>query len=409
VLKVACLIGRFPALTEHTVMEEIASVEAHGVEPMIIACRLSNEALPPEFLAWRDKVRTLDAGREGGPLVSLRSAAAGAAALLTAPGGLGCRLLDLGPPLGWSAPWRRARLFAALKGSGAQLLHAEFGHLGLLALPVAEQLGLPLVVSFRGQDVLLVRRARASWRRTFFKRAALLMARSEEMRRDLIEMGFPEANVAVHPSCIRVGDIPFAERTPPRSEEETVILMAGRMAPKKGMPDGLRAFAACRPGPRVPQLRIAGDGPQRIELERLARELGVAERVTFLGAMPRTELLREMQSAHLFMLPCRTAPDGEKEGIPNVLKEAQATGLPVLSTTHAGIPEAVADGESGLLAPEGDADALARRLGDLLADPPRWAAMGRRGRELMEERFDSEKLAPLLAAHYDSVVRRAVK
>jgi colanic acid/amylovoran biosynthesis glycosyltransferase len=403
-LSIACLIGRFPAATEHAVMEEIASVETLGVQPIILATRLTGKPLPPEFASYRDKVKALDVGRTGGLLRAVGSALSGGAALLRAPGGLKCRPFDTAAPLGGSTLWRRPKLYAALRNSGAQLLHAEFGHLGLLAQPVAEKLRIPLVVSFRGQDVLLIRRAKPSRRQALTGGAALILARSEDMRRDLVALGFPEDKTVVHPSGIRVAGIPFSERKSPATEEDTVILMAGRMVPKKGMPDALRAFGACRPGFGGPRLRIAGDGPQRLELEQLARSLNISERVVFLGAMPRTELLREMLSAHLFILPCRTAPDGEKEGIPNVLKEAQAAGLPVLSTTHAGIPEAVADRESGYLAPEGDVAELARRLDDLLSHPADWPAMGRRGRAFIEERFDSAKLAPLLMQYYDTVM-----
>ena len=127
----------------------------------------------------------------------------------------------------------------------------------------------------------------------------------------------------------------------------------------------------------------------RAELERLRADLGLGDLVSFLGALPHDEVVRELADATVFALPSVVAADGDRDGIPNVIIEAMAMGLPVVSTDHSGIPEAVADGETGLLVPTEDAAALADAIGSLLHDRERAGWMGAAGRRRAEKLFDA--------------------
>jgi colanic acid/amylovoran biosynthesis glycosyltransferase len=122
-------------------------------------------------------------------------------------------------------------------------------------------------------------------------------------------------------------------------------------------------------------------------MEAIVADADVADRVEFLGPVERDRIAHEMLRAHLFCLPARMGPDGDSAGIPNVLKEAMACGMPVVSTLHAGIPELVSDGDSGYLVAERDVAAIADRLCALLDQPERWEAMGRAGRARVEAGF----------------------
>ena len=402
-ITVSYLVGRFPVLYERGILEEIVAVENEGIRARVVAFHPSGKPLPDEFAVLRDKAAYLDLARPQGKLVSgIASLAAGVAAGIRSPGLFvtqGCTY-----PFGsrMAAFWRRARLGRLLRIERPDVVHAEFGHLGLLALPVVKRANVPLVVSFRGQDVLLLQRVAAEGRARLFQYAGRVLVRSKDMRRDLIRLDCPAQKVFVQPSGVNVRSLPFRERTPPDSDRQFVILSVGRLVPKKGMDDGLRALARCGSGQR---LRIAGDGPEWDRLRRIADELGLQERVTFLGALAHGELIAEMLKAHLLLVPCRTAPDGEKEGVPNSIKEAQATGLPIVATRHAGIPECVVHGESGLLCDEGDVDGLARNLATLLSHPERWPAMGRNGWEIIKTHHDLRKLAPQLVRHYGDVMQ----
>lgn len=379
-LRVSYLIGAFPNRSEYPLLLEMASMQALGVEARVLALSAHDGALPRELETLLPAVHPL---RNESWLDRTAT--------------------------GWDVIKTR-RLRRQLSAWRPDLLHAQFGHLGFLAAPVAARLGIPLVVSFRGQDVALVGDEAPAARRRFFERAALVLARSQAMRQDLLELGCPAEKIAVHASGIPVADIPFAERRMPASVEEVVLLAVGRLAPKKGMLDAVRALAFGWPGDSGPRLRIAGWGEDRWLIEQTVQQAGLGARVTLLGALAHEQVIAEMLGAHLFLLPCRRGIDGDREGIPNAIKEAMATGLPVVSTRHGGIPECVEEGVSGLLAAEGNIGEIASGLEELLTHPERWAAMGRRGREIVQQHYDIKTLAPALVTHYHAVVgREAVK
>ena len=115
-------------------------------------------------------------------------------------------------------------------------------------------------------------------------------------------------------------------------------------------------------------MRHIGGGPQKDELQARAERLGIAERITWLGAKPQETVLEEYRGADLFILNSRIAEDGDRDGLPNVLMEAQSQRLPVIATNLAGIPELVIDGETGALVPPDNAPALAQAIERLLRD-----------------------------------------
>ena len=137
---------------------------------------------------------------------------------------------------------------------------------------------------------------------------------------------------------------------------------------------------------------IAGDGPLRSYLENLVKDLNLKENVNFLGEVDQDEVTKLYRESHLFVLPSVTAADGNQEGVPVVLMEAQASGLPVVSTLFTGVPEVVADGKSGFLVSERDVSALAEKLEYLIDHPDLWPKMGRAGSNLVEENYNIKKL-----------------
>lgn len=296
-----------------------------------------------------------------------------------------------------------------------KLIHAHFGPDGVYAMELAKTLKIPFLVTFHGYDITISRQE--IWRTGKFlyyqllfheeklkEQASALIAVSHFIRKKLIEEGYPEEKIILH----HIG-VDTEKFTPAANETgERYVLCIGRHTPKKGIDTLLRAFARLSAKhPHVSLLQV-GAGPMTAELQTLVQELGISSRVRFLGAQPHETVLKLMQGAEIFALSSQTAPNGDCEGLPIVINEASACAIPVVSTWHSGIPEAVLDGETGFLVPERDDTALAEKIDILLSDRDLGKQMGRRGRKLACEEFDIRKQTAKLEEIYDAIAQRAV-
>lgn len=189
-------------------------------------------------------------------------------------------------------------------------------------------------------------------------------------------------------------------RTP--SEGKPIVLAVGRLVPKKGLDDLLRAAALLRRDHFDAEIVIVGDGPMRASLEALATSLDL-ENVQFLGSLSQEKVFEEYARASLLVLPSVVLPSGDRDGIPNVLVEAMACGLPVVSTRVSAIPELVKDRETGILVRPHDPADLAAAIRETIEQPNAARQRALRARADVEERFDlhrnSEGIARVLARH----------
>jgi glycosyltransferase involved in cell wall biosynthesis len=179
------------------------------------------------------------------------------------------------------------------------------------------------------------------------------------------------------------------------------IIAVGRLAADKGFDYLLRAIARLRARGVEATLELVGDGPEAAPLRRLARELGIAERVTLRGWLHFTDVRAAMRQATVLVHPSA----GLGDGLPNVIREAMALGTPVIASRVAGIPEALDDGRCGMLVPTKDAGALADALATLLADEGLRRTYAQRAREWTEQKFDALRNGARLADHLRSVRR----
>jgi len=168
-----------------------------------------------------------------------------------------------------------------------------------------------------------------------------------------------------------------------------VLLSVGRLVEKKGIDVLLEALARLPEGMHWRLVQVGG-GPLRGKLERRARALGIAERIAWRGAMTQDALLGEYRAADLFALASRIARSGDRDGLPNVLLEAQSQGLACVSTAVSAIPELIQDGVTGVLVAAGSPGDLARALSTLIADPGGRHALGEAGRERVAAEFAFE-------------------
>lgn len=297
--------------------------------------------------------------------------------------------------------------FARLKAEKPSIVHAHFAIDAVQALPIVRKLHLPLVVSLHGSDVTSTKSAIAKsfagrhyWRHRerLFRETSAFICVSQFIRKAAIHAGFPEQKLYVHYTgidCERFQPVAMAR-------DPKLILFVGRLVEVKGCEYLLRAMALVQQHESEAHLEIIGDGPLRAQLEALAAELSV--RVRFRGVQSSDEVLRSMLRARILCNPSATATSGQMEGFGMVFAEAQAVGTPVVSFAHAAIPEAVSHGETGLLCPERDVDALADSLRSLLGDDALWTAMSKRANAWVRERFDIAQQSVNLESLYDECV-----
>lgn len=297
----------------------------------------------------------------------------------------------------------------SLAGRRPDIIHAHFGVEGVYALPLAARLGVPLVTTFHGFDAtlgplgLLTNPAWARYalkRGVLAKRGTVFLAASKFLRDKLLALEFPPDRVLVH--YIGVDTQAILPRHV--SQEEPVILHVARLEEVKGTEWLIRAFA--KVAPQYPQARLVviGDGKLRKKLHKLANETGFAARINFLGARPHAEVLTWMQHAAMVVLPSVRTSSGREEGLGLVLLEAAASGVPGIGTRVGGVPEGIAEGETGFLVPERDVDSLSIAMGTLLANPPLRQRMGAAARSRVEQHFDIRRQTAYLEDIYDAVL-----
>ena len=175
--------------------------------------------------------------------------------------------------------------------------------------------------------------------------------------------------------------------------ERPTLTAVGQLKEKKGFHYLLKACQILKNRGYDFHCKIIGEGTFRPVLEEQVQELSLESHVTLRGAIPHEMVINEFQCSTIFVLPCITGSDGDRDGIPNAILEAMAMQLPVVSTQHSGIPEVVKDEVNGLLVPPADPQALADAIARLLDDPALRMKMGERGRQIVCEQFDARRNA----------------
>ncbi|WP_134686631.1 glycosyltransferase [Brevibacillus migulae] len=298
-------------------------------------------------------------------------------------------------------PWLRKKKI--------KCLHARFGTAGVEILPIARRAKLPLIVSFHGFDATKLVKQSSSYRmklRRLFRHAAAVTVVSNHMKRRLIRLGCPAHKITLIRSGINLQKFPYLP-TPPVKDGKYRILSVGRLTEKKGMNTLIKAFRKVHEKYPQARLTIVGEGEERRKLKKLVRRLRLKKQVTFTGALPHDKVREQMEKCHLFVIACKTAKDGNQEGIPNVLMEAMATGRPVVSTYHAGIPELIEHGKHGYLVPEGASTKLAKMITTVLEEQENWPVITTLARERVEQQHDIEKQREILERLYLQVLKKA--
>lgn len=296
-------------------------------------------------------------------------------------------------------PTYRKQLTQRVRTIQPEVIHAHFGSAAVLIAPVASRLRVPLVVTFYGYDISSLPNE-YFWTHSYKKlwpaiKAATVL--SDEMKALARELGCPEDKLRVVRLSRNLNS--FTYRPPSRPVRS--FLFVGRLVPKKAPMDAIWAIEQANEQGCDLSLSIIGDGPLRDEMEHYVEGRGLSHCITMLGELPNQDVVQQLHAADAFLLPSKTAPDGNQEGTPTVLVEAQAIGLPCVSTRHAGIPEMIPTCNHEFLVAEGNVEALADALQRLASrTKEELHQISRRGREKVDHEFSLEHEAEKLRNLY---------
>jgi len=388
---VAVVLKGYPRLSETFIAQEIAALEKRGLQIMIVSLRFPTDRsihpvhreirasllYLPEYL-WRQPLRVLRAWWRARRFDSYRQVRA-----------LWLKDLVRDPTPSRFRRFGQAMVLACELPQEVSRLHVHFLHSPASVVRYAALFrGLPWSGSAHAKDIwtspewdLRQKLAVCDWLVTCTEtNRAHLAALAPAGRVELVYHGL---DLARFPA-------PRVQR-PARdgrdSADPVIILSVGRTVEKKGFDVLLEALARI---PAALQWRFihVGGGPLRAALEAQAKRLGIADRITWRGSLSQDVLLPEYQRADLFALACRIAADGDRDGLPNVLVEAQSQALPCVATTVSAIPELIRDANTGLLVPPESPEAMARAIESLIRDPSRRRQLGDAGRARVALEFD---------------------
>jgi glycosyltransferase involved in cell wall biosynthesis len=384
--QVAFVLKGYPRLSETFIANEIASLERLGLNIAIVSLRRPTDRLRhPVHAEIKAKVSYLPEYLHDEPVRVLRAA-----------------LWSVGPRLAgllrlWWRDFRRdpsrnrvrrlgqALVLASEAAPGTTWLHAHFLHTpASVARYAAHLMDLPWSVSAHARDI---------WTSPAWEKAEKLadcrwaVTCTRENADHLGGLAPPgRVGLVFH-------GLPLDRFPPPPAQRpgaaQPVILSVGRLVEKKGYADLLQALASLDPQSAW-RFDHVGGGPLAAELAALAGRLGIADRITWHGPAAQGDVLEHYRRADMFVLASRTAGDGDRDGLPNVLVEAQSQGLACLSTRLSAIPELIEDGITGLLVEPGDIAALTAAITGLLADPARRQALAAAGMARARRLFDHQ-------------------
>lgn len=400
------LVKTWPKLSETFILEEVLGLQALGQGLRLYALQPATDArqhgavaavqapvvwLPA--LAWRELPRY---ARHHLPLLLLHPLRYLGRLLAAARRGRE----------GWATLARGGWLAWQLRRDGVPHLHAHFiSTPGDVAECAAALAGLPFSLSAHAKDIYTGRAPDLQRKLN----AARFTVTCTEFNCGTLRALAPQARVERMYHGVDAHTFHPAQRV--QEHGPPLLLAVGRLVPKKGLDTLVHAVAALRAQGQALRCEIVGYGTERAPLQALIDSLGLAGTITLRGQLTREEVLACYARCAVFVQPSRITADGDRDGIPNVLLEALAMGLPVVATRVSGIPELVRHGHNGLLVEPDAPLALAEGIAGLLADPERAQLLGRCGRATVCEHFDNPRnlraLTRLLERDHDPLARPA--
>jgi len=296
-----------------------------------------------------------------------------------------------------------------IKKRNAKLIHAHFGPNGVYALKVRRALNIPLITTFYGYDISRLTKIK-EWLKQYkilFKEGDLFLVEGQHMKSRLLDIGCSEEKIQIQRIAIPLEKINFKPRKPKKRDGRVILIFSGRFVEKKGLIYALQAIKEVRGRHKNFEFLIIGDGPLKPEIEEFIETNNMGDYVQMLGFLSYENYLKEMQKADIFIHPSVTASNGDSEGgAPTTILEAQAMGMPIISSYHADIPNITVPGKSALLSNERDWETLSRNIAYLLENQEVWEQMGIIGREFVETYHDINKEVNALEDKYTQLLQK---
>ncbi len=401
-LSIAYLVKRYPRLSETFILNEILEMERQGADITILSLRRPAESRFHEKLArvkagviYAPEIRStkwMDFLKQHLPQVAGRES-------IVSDHFWGA--LRSGDDEGIAALAAAVAFLPVIEQRGIRHVHAHFATSATAtARCLADLAGIGYSFTAHAKDIFhesvdpgrLVER---------INDAAFTVAVSDLSADHLRNLAGRRNGARVHRIYNGLDLEEFPAPGPAAHRDTPLIASVGRLVPKKGFPTLLEAAARLRDQGVAFRCEIAGDGEMKGEIEQRIESLRLGDRVVLRGALSHGDVRGLLGAADIFALPARIAADGNRDGLPVVLVEAMAFGVPVVSTPVVGIPEAVEDGVTGLLVPEQDPAALAGAIRRLLDDRGAALKLGAEARRRVEQRFDGRKNVAELRAHFE--------
>jgi len=278
-----------------------------------------------------------------------------------------------------------------------QLIHAQFLTDAVFCLQLIKESNLPLIVNLRGYD--LFHPKAQTFLSDILPFTSKLIVKSESMKSICTSYGCDPAKVEVIYGGVNTDKIIFKPRI--ATQNNINILSSGRFVDKKGYDTTLRFFSELLKSHPNSKLTLVGEGDLKNDLVKLIDRLGIMSKVTIKDYLPHQLFIKELYKHNLFILPSRIGTTGDQEGIPNVLKEAMASGMPVISTYHSGIPELIKDNETGYLALENDPQGILKKVQYILENKEEAFMACLNARFFVEKYFNVKKTAAQVEKLYN--------
>jgi len=289
-----------------------------------------------------------------------------------------------------------------LRNGCFDIIHCHYGPNGECAasLKTNKIIDSKLITTFHGYDLSKYLKDKTNVYQYLIREAEVFLPVSAFFKNKLIRLGCPQKRIRVHHMGVNLSMFNTQDRRQKGLQDLPQIITVARLVEKKGIGFAIAAMAELIKKEIKFKYYIIGEGPLISRLKTQTNNLNLNEYISFLGKKTHAQVKKYMMQSDIFLLPSITASDGDQEGIPTSIMEAQAMGLPVIATLHSGNNEIVIDNETGFLVKEREVNEITEKLSLLCKDPQLCSKMGKKGRSIIEDEFNIDKLNNQLARIY---------